>query len=217
MANQLAVCSKHLRGWKEAFGKIVGEEAKLKAKDAIIKALVEAFPVVDGLPVVNMPRPAFSGTVTHTAGGVTTVFPAGTTVSASTVSTSSATLPIVPEEPAIEGDVNGSSGTFYAEVVTAGYTLNPSIPVSPDDIIKPVDPVCTLAPVVEMLAGWPMTAKATVAGLAPNRRSTLGRLEDGRGVNIERSVFHNLKAGDSVAVRLIRAVAYPLYRVAKAG
>ncbi len=86
--------------------------------------------------------------------------------------------------PVIEGDLPGATGTFYAETV--------------------------VAPVAQ-IGGWPVAASMTVIGLAPNRRTVKGRLEDGRVVSLERS--GSWKAGDVVGVRLIRAGTFPLFRV----
>lgn len=62
------------------------------------------------------------------------------------------------------------------------------------------------------IGGWPVEGRVTIMGLAANRRSLRGILEDKRGVCVERH-FRTWKVGERVGVRLIRAGANPLYRV----
>jgi hypothetical protein len=97
-----------------------------------------------------------------------------------------ASLPVVPEEPAIVGDLEGS-GTFYPETVT-------SLPV-------------------EMIGGWPERGEMEIMGLAPNRRHLTASLPDGRKVSVERTFGRLWKPGEKVQCRIVRAGAAPLFRV----
>ena len=90
------------------------------------------------------------------------------------------------EEPAIEGDLPGTTGTFYTETF---QTESP----------------------VEFIGGWPDKSEVKLIGLAPNRRMLRGTLGDGRLVSIERK--QPWTAGAVVQTKLIRAGASPLYRM----
>lgn len=101
----------------------------------------------------------------------------------------SAPLVFSKEEPAIEGDVNGSSGTFYAETV---------------EVAAPV----------EKVDGWPVSAKLVILGLSPNRRMLRGHLRLGEAfkvVSVERKV--GVQTGAEVTAKLMMAGQSPLYRV----
>jgi len=123
-----------------------------------------------------------TGIKTEWKDGVTTVYPVEKPFVDEGEPGPGACLPVVPEEPAVEGDVGGSSGTFYPETVE-----------SP----------------VEMIGGWPERSEINVVGLFPNRRSLRGLLPDGRGVHVERRM--DWKVG-MIRGRLVRAGAAPLYR-----
>lgn len=82
--------------------------------------------------------------------------------------------------PEVEGDV-GSTGTFYPETFTAGN-----------------------------VGGWPQEAEIQITGLTANRRMFLGRLPDGRTVNVERKL--GLKG--TVRGHIIQAGYRALYRAA---
>jgi hypothetical protein len=90
-------------------------------------------------------------------------------------------------EPEIEGDLPGTSWTFYHETAVVGS--------------EPVP--------VELIGGWPVRSQIDLTGLAPNRRMLKGRLEDGRVVSVERRVG----AVGRVTGRLMMAGVSPLYRV----
>jgi hypothetical protein len=87
-------------------------------------------------------------------------------------------------DPEIEGDLPGTSGTFYHETAL-------------------------VAAPVELIGGWPVRGAIDLTGLAPNRRMLKGRLEDGRVVSVERRVG----AVGRVTGRLMMAGVSPLYRV----
>jgi hypothetical protein len=94
-----------------------------------------------------------------------------------------------PADLEIEGDLPGTSGTFYHETAVVGSEPAP-------------------AP-VEQIGGWPVRSVIDLTGLAPNRRMLKGRIEDGRIVSVERKVG----AVGRVTGRLMMAGVSPLYRV----
>lgn len=88
------------------------------------------------------------------------------------------------EEKAIEGDLPGTSGTFYPETVSS-------------------------VPEPKWIGGWPEYAFIEVVGLFPNRRSLKGTIGDGRTVHVERRM--DWRPG-RIKGRLVRAGASALYR-----
>lgn len=96
------------------------------------------------------------------------------------------------------------------DIITTTTILPPveALPAEPEIVTPPPDQPTE----VKLVGGWPMEGKLTVVGLASNRRSLRARLEDGRGVCMERH-FKAWKVGDTVRAKLIRAGAAPLYRV----
>ena len=141
--------------------------------DPLARAMVE-----DG--IVKSP-PAWNG-VTTTSDGVSTFVKV---IDDMPVDKSGISVPFF-EEPAIEGDLPGTTGTFYTETF---QTESP----------------------VEIIGGWPDKSEVKLIGLAPNRRMLRGTLGDGRLVSIERK--QPWTAGAVVQTKLIRAGASPLYRI----
>lgn len=189
---------KHLKGLEAVYAAIPNETARTKARDEIAAAFgrmgygavkAEA-PFVDqgepgpgsmAIPPVDFTQNTHT-VVTMSSGGVTTVFPSNYNTVASC------------EVPVIEGDVNGSSGTFYTE------TMVTTLPAAETP--------------VEQIGGWPVIATVAIMGLAPNRRSLKGRVtvgSDSKIVSVERKP--GVQTGSNVKGLLVRAGAAPLYRV----
>jgi hypothetical protein len=197
--NPLAAISKNLRELEKAWGQIKTPETMEKARDAwhathrrVCPMREPEGPVVSAASVegegvsltvtfgekqdapqsvsVGPERVYGSGVGESFKDGVTTVFPAD--------------YKPITEEPAVEGDLPGQTGTFYPETVTA-------------------------EPEVNWIGGWPEYAQVKVVGLFPNRRSLKGSLSDGRTVHVERKM--GWEPGE-VRCRLIYAGAAPRYR-----
>jgi len=105
----------------------------------------------------------------------------------------------------VDGDMGCNAKEAAPEVILT--------PVSDHEVEKGGEGLVVNAePRVEMIGGWPAVSPVTLYGLAPNRRTFIGRLPDNRGVLVERGLGQNWKCGDGVKCRLIRAGSHPLYR-----
>ncbi len=208
--NHLSIVNKHLKGLEAAYSSIRTEETRERAKLSIQMACgrmaVPGLPDVDVKPV-EFVRPgsvsAASGE-SITLGGVVggpVVQEASGVVSEASVRVEVpfvdqggpgpgvVAIPVVPEEPAVVGDLEGS-GTFYPETVTA------------HDV--------GAAEVANEIGGWPEYAQIRTVGLYPNRRSVKGFLGDGRTVHVERRLGW---VPGEIRGRLVRAGSSPLYRI----
>ena len=171
--NYDAMIRKHLKGLDEVLAAVDGKPETKERIRATVKSWVnEKFPSI-----------VHSGITTVSSSGTTTVYPADYVPSSVPFFS---TQPIVPEEPFIEGDTPGATGTFYTETL---------ITESPP----------------EMIGGWPDKSLVRVLGLAANRRHIRGTLGDGRMVAVERK--EPWTAGSEVRAKLVRAGASPLYRM----
>ena len=190
MANYVSACGGHLKRWVEGYGKIKGEGARKRARDGLID-LYSSVVSVGGGEVVTV----VTGDTVTVDSGTTTTFSVSTVSGDSSV----ASVPVVAKETApvevpsvpveIEGDVGG---TGMIDAVVEEKAEAP----------------------VEVVGSWPMVGKFDLIGLAPNRRTLKGRMVgDGRVVSLERNL-KAWKSGDTVNAKLIRAGAFPLYRIA---
>lgn len=206
--NYDAMIRKHLKGLEETYGAITKDETRDRAREQIRMSFSRmAIPCWENVAVRPVPFVSPGMTVTATVNGDPV------SVVLEPVSDHAAELPmLVPpppavepdlrsagittfcaEEPAIEGDLPGTSGTFYAE------TMQTESPPT----------VSESAP--ELIGGWPNHSLAKVMGLAPNRRMLKAFLPDSRIVSVERK--EPWTAGTEVKVKLMRAGSSPLYRM----
>ncbi len=193
--NPLAAISKNLRELESAYGKIRTDETREKANSAINSVMDRIQPPRVELREVTFPSIAplveeFMAPVATVTLGADQNAPASVSVGSAYVSKETwkdgvtTVYPAGYEEPVVEGDVNGTSGTFYTETVTS-------------------------VPEPQWIGGWPEYAFVEVVGLFPNRRSLKGTIGDGRTVHVERRM--DWKPG-RIKGRLVRAGAAPLYR-----
>lgn len=200
--NYDAMIRKHLKGLEETYGAITKDDTRDRAREMISAAFARmgygaenaspkltgvadggdrSFSTVAPVGVISDASISFHGVVTTSTGGTTTVYP----------------IPPPAEEPAIEGDLPGATGTFYAETMQTD---------SPPAVSESVP---------ELIGGWPNHSLAKVMGLAPNRRMLKAFLPDSRIVSVERK--EPWKAGEEVKVKLMRAGSSPLYRMVARG
>jgi hypothetical protein len=196
--NYLAQVKKHATLMEVAYGNIVTPETGSKAFEVIRDSLGRMGFNPSGIPVGST-----GGVVTVVSGepnSVTTGLCAPAVESPATVTEAAqdgllmAMINggvVVSETPKVEGDVGSTSGMFTVE---AGHLVK--------------DP----SPEPDKVGGWPAEAEIEIVGLAPNRRSLKAKLLDGRTVSLERTLT-NWKAADKVKGKLVRAGAFPLYRM----